>query len=94
MVDYLAGVRLRHVVRLGSPRKAAQVHNVAEDFEESQVHFRGEVFAIDGKNDAGRFRPVDSKTSGRNGLSCAPGDVPGGSEINRRGVSRVRLTNY
>jgi hypothetical protein len=27
-------------------RKAAQVHNVAEDFEESQVHFQGRtVFA-------------------------------------------------
>ena len=38
LMDDLAGVRLRHVVGLGGARKAAQVDDVAEDFEESQVH--------------------------------------------------------
>ncbi len=58
VVDDLAGVRLRHAVGLGRARKAAQVDDVAEDFEESKVHIglRNDLQV----GDAGRTGPIFS----------------------------------
>jgi hypothetical protein len=38
VVNHLASVGLRNVVDLGSPREAAQIDDVAEDFQEAKVH--------------------------------------------------------